>query len=127
MVQLNSGVRYIPTQLAERGDFVFFFGLIVVGAFPLFAASVFAKRSFARRCCGVCAWHVLIIIHKITTFTPTMVGYVGERFERDRWMGKGLIQDVNVPAKKRPRCFLRRHVTIYIVHFEGKPPEIKWF
>lgn len=55
--------RHIPTQLAERGDFVFFFGLIVVGAFPLFAASVFAKRSFARRCCGVCAWCVLIIIH----------------------------------------------------------------
>lgn len=54
MVQFNSEVKYIPTQLAERGDFVFFFGLIVVGALPLFAASVFAKRSFARRCCGVC-------------------------------------------------------------------------
>lgn len=79
MVQFNSAKvdKYIPTQLAERGDFVFFFGLIVVGAFPLFAASVFAKRSFARRCCGVCAWYVLIIIHgnlgRLQPFVLTMI------------------------------------------------------
>lgn len=77
---------------------MFFFGLIVVGAFPLFAASVFAKRSFARRCCGVCAWYMLIIIHRRITFAPTMIG-CGEIFEEDGW-GREMIQDVNVPAKK---------------------------
>jgi hypothetical protein len=46
---------YIPTQLADTGDFPFFFGLNVVGALPRFAASVFANRSFALRCWGVCA------------------------------------------------------------------------
>jgi hypothetical protein len=46
---------YIPTQLADTGDLPFFFGLTVVGALPRFAASVFANRSFALRCWGVCA------------------------------------------------------------------------
>lgn len=125
MVQFNSGVKYIPTQLAERGDFVFFFGLIVVGALPLFAASVFAKRSFARRCCGVCAWHGLIIMaSKIATFSTYHDGlYRGKNWGR-QMDGEGMIRDVNMPAKKRPRCFLRRHVTVtlYIQLWRGRPP-----
>jgi hypothetical protein len=43
------------TQLAEMGDLEACLGLVEDGAFPLFAASFLAKRSFARRCWGVCA------------------------------------------------------------------------
>lgn len=48
----------IPIQVAESGDLVFFFGLTMVVALPRFAASVFANRSLALRCCGVWAYRM---------------------------------------------------------------------
>lgn len=40
----------VPTQPAESGDLEACLVGFVVGPRPRFAASLFAKRSFARRC-----------------------------------------------------------------------------
>lgn len=45
----------VPTQPAESGDLEACLVGFVVGPRPRFAASLFAKRSFARRCWGVWA------------------------------------------------------------------------
>jgi hypothetical protein len=54
---------------------------------------------------------MLIIIHGRITFTPTMMG-CGEIFEEDGWE-KGYDSRRVCAGKKRPRCFLRRHVLLY--------------